>query len=1007
MKKGLKIFGIAVITFILLLSILPFLFKDKIKEKLDSEIAKSINAKVFYDADQFSLTIFRNFPNLTLSVGDFGMVGEKEAFAGDTLMSVKQFKIVLDIMSVIKGGQIKINSVYLKQPYILTQTKKDSSFSWDITYPDTVAVDTSKAAEAPSKFEINIEKWEIEDATIIYDDATMPVYARLNHFDHKGSGDITEAIYDVSTYTKSTEVLVSYGGITYLNKVLLEIKANVNINMTESKYTFKENEFTINNFKLGFDGMLAMPDSNITMDIKFAAKETAFKNLISLVPSVFMKGYESLKTEGNIGFNGYVKGVKSATTMPAFGLNMIVDNAMMQYPSLPTALKNINMDLKVDCKDGVVNHTIIDLKKFHVDLGSNPIDAEAYVNGMNPYDIQKCRLSAQVKLEEVTKMFPMDSLTLKGLFAMDVNVKGKYSSVLKLMPQVIANANLKDGYVKYDGFPEAMEEVNMQASANSDGNLTTSSAILQSMRLKLDGDPFELSAKVINFNDPNYDAKFKGLIDLAKMTKLFPIAGTTLAGKVVTDIETKGVLSDVTGSKYGKTSTSGTMDITNLSYVSKADLPQGLGLTSANFVFSPEKIDIKKMVGNAGKSDIDVTGFFSNYMGYLFGGIDTTIHGKMNFNSAKFDVNEWMTIDSAAPAAKTASAATQEETVLEIPKNIDFTLTSSITKVLYTNMTMNDLVGDIIMKNGTIRMSGVKFGLLEGLVAMNGSYAPVNSKTANFDMNMDVKNIGIKDAFKTFQTIQKLAPMAETMEGTFSTTLKTNGALGKDMMPNYDLLNANGTLLLANAVIKDNKVMAGLATLTKNSSLNPLTVKELKIIYKIENGKLIVDPFDMNAGTVKMNIGGSNSMNGSLDYKIKMDIPAGATGTAVNNALSSLTGKPATGSQNIKVTFKVGGTVTSPKIVPEGGGSVNGLVNNATKDLKDKAKQELDNAKTDLEAKAKAQADSLKNLTEQKAKQELNKAKADLETKARAQADSVTKAAEKKAKDALKNKFKF
>ncbi len=82
------------------------------------------------------------------------------------------------------------------------------------------------------------------------------------------------------------------------------------------------------------------------------------------------------------------------------------------------------------------------------------------------------------------------------------------------------------------------------------------------------------------------------------------------------------------------------------------------------------------------------------------------------------------------------------------------------------------------MKNGIIRMSGVKFGLLAGTVGMNGSYAPVNTKTAKFDMDMDVKNIGIKDAFKTFNTVQKLAPMAESMDGASSTTLKTNGVLG-------------------------------------------------------------------------------------------------------------------------------------------------------------------------------------------------------------------------------------
>lgn len=1001
MKKALKISGIVILVLLVLLISLPFLFKDKIKEKLDSEIAKSVNAKVFYDADKFGLTIFRNFPNLTLSLGNFGIVGKAEGFAGDTLMSVNEFKIVLDIMSVINGDKIKINSVLLKQPYIVTRYTKDGKFSWDITFPDTAAAAPVAEGEA-SKFAINVEKWAIEDGTIIYDDPTMPVYARLNHFDHSGKGDISEAIYDISTTTKSPEVLVTFDGVTYLNKVLVEVKADMNINMTESKYTFKDNEFTINNFKFGFDGVLAMPDTNITMDIKYAAKETSFKNLISLVPSVFMSGYEDLKADGLLGFNGYAKGVYNAVSMPAFGLTLTVKDAMMKYPDLPSALTNINMDLNVESKDGVIDHTIIDLKKFHVDLGTNPINAEAYVNGMNPYDIQKCKINAQVKLEEVTKMFPLDSLTLKGLFGLNVDVKGKYSDTQ--MPQILAGATLKDGYVKYDGFAEAMEEVNMKASVSSDGsNMKTSSAILEYLKLKLDKEPFELSAKVLNFDDPNYDAIFKGSIDLEKMTKLFPIEGTTLSGKIIADITTKGIMSDVTEGRYANTTTSGTMDFTNLKYVSAADLPQGFGMSSANFVFTPEKIEIKKMIGNAGKSDIDVTGYFSNYMGYLFGGKDTTIHGKMNFNSKKFDVNEWMTEDSIVPGAPVA--AEEPMTVLEIPKNIDFVLTSNLTKVLYDNMTLSNMTGDIIMKNGIAKMSGIKFGLLEGTVGMNGTYTANNIKAPYFDFDMDVKDIGIKDAFKTFNTVQKLAPMAESMEGKFSTVLKLKGLLGQDMMPVYNVLSGQGMMLLASASIKENKVLSGLATLTKNNSLNPLNVKDLKIKYEIKDGKLYVSPFDLNVGDVKMNISGNNSLEGALNYKIKMDMPAGAAGTAINGALGKLTGKTVSGNQNIKINFNVGGTVTKPSITPEGG-AVGNVVNDVKDELVDKAKEEVDKAKAEAEAKLKAEADKAKAEARAKAINEYNKAKADMEAKAKAEQERLKKEAENKAKNALKDKLK-
>ncbi len=1006
MKKTIKITLGVIGGLLLLIAVLPFLFKDQIRQKLDSEIAKNINANVFYDADQFGLTLFRNFPNLTLSLGKFGLTGKAEAFKGDTLVSIDQFRVVVDLMSVIGGDKIKVKSIYLKQPYILTKYTKEGAFSWDITYPDSTA-STDTAKSEPSKFQLAIEKWEIEDGTIIYDDPNMPVFARLNHLNHTGSGDITQDIYDVKTYTKSPDVLVSYGGITYLNKYLVEAKVDMNINMPKSEYKFLENEFTVNNFKMGLDGLIAMPDTNISMDLKFAAKQTDFKSLISLVPAVFLKGYDDLKAEGQIAFDGYAKGTYNAVTLPGFGMNLKINDASMQYPSLPTALTHILTDLSVDCKDGVIDHTVINLKKFHVDLGVNPIDARAFVNGLNPYDID-ADVKAKVKLEDITKMFPIDSLTLKGLFALDVVAKGKYSDAQKLMPKVAANMNLTSGYVKYDGFPEALEDMNVAATVNSDGNMATSTALLQNFSLLLDKEPFSVKGKVVNFDDPNYDAFIKGIIDLTKMTKLFPLEGTTLSGRIVADIETKGIMSDVTGGKYGNTSTSGTMGITNLKYVSK-DLPQGMALTAANFVFSPEKIDITKMQGFAGKSDIDVTGYFSNYMGYLFGTKDTTIHGKMIFKSGKFDVNEWMAADSTAPkqTAAQAQGPQQPETAFEVPKNIDFVLSSAIAQVLYTNMTLQNLTGDIIVKDGILRMNQINFNTLGGGILMNGAYNTQNIKKPTFDFDMDMKNIAVKEAYKTFNTVKTMAPIAENVEGNFSTVLKLKGDLGQDMSPVYSTLSGGGTLTLASAAIKGNKVLGNIASLTK-MNVDPLTIKDVTIKYTIENGKLIVSPFDLNAGGTKMNIGGSNAFDGGIDYLVKMDMPAGAIGSLANNALASLTGKPSGGS-NIKIDLKVTGTYDKPKVGIVGS-SMTDQGNQAKDALVDKAKQQADQLKADAEAKAnqmkadaeakaRAQADQIKADADAKAKAEADRIKAQVDAQKKAEQDKLKQDAQKKLKD--------
>ena len=47
------------------------------------------------------------------------------------------------------------------------------------------------------------------------------------------------------------------------------------------------------------------------------------------------------------------------------------------------------------------------------------------------------------------------------------------------------------------------------------------------------------------------------------------------------------------------------------------------------------------MSGYLGKSDVQMNGTISNYMGYMFAE-NQPLRGTMTLNSNKFDVNEWM-----------------------------------------------------------------------------------------------------------------------------------------------------------------------------------------------------------------------------------------------------------------------------------------------------------------------------------------------------------------------------
>ena len=83
MNKALKwtliVFGGLIILLLLAALILPVVFKDDIKAAIEKEVAKSVNADVSFET--FDLSLFTNFPNLTASMEDLGVIN-REPFAG-------------------------------------------------------------------------------------------------------------------------------------------------------------------------------------------------------------------------------------------------------------------------------------------------------------------------------------------------------------------------------------------------------------------------------------------------------------------------------------------------------------------------------------------------------------------------------------------------------------------------------------------------------------------------------------------------------------------------------------------------------------------------------------------------------------------------------------------------------------------------------------------------------------------------------------------------------------
>jgi len=120
MKKRTKVLiaiGILFVLPIVAIAVVPIVFRDRIVARVKAEINRSIEARV--DWRDVGLGLFRNFPNLTLSLDDLTVAGTKR-FAGDTLARVGRVQVVLDLASVVgsvrRGAPIIVRAVDVDRP---------------------------------------------------------------------------------------------------------------------------------------------------------------------------------------------------------------------------------------------------------------------------------------------------------------------------------------------------------------------------------------------------------------------------------------------------------------------------------------------------------------------------------------------------------------------------------------------------------------------------------------------------------------------------------------------------------------------------------------------------------------------------------------------------------------------------------------------------------------------------------------------------------------------------
>ncbi|AOC94032.1 AsmA family protein [Flavobacterium anhuiense] len=571
----------------------------------------------------------------------------------------------------------------------------------------------------------------------------------------------------------------------------------------------------------------------------------------------------------------------------------------------------------------------------------------------------------------------LDGVKTTGDFTVNGFAKGELTdtTVPKFNIEIASN----NASFQYPNLPKSVQNIVIDTKIiNETGILNDTYVNLDKLSFRIDQDVFNAKANIKNITvNPIIDAALKGTINLANLSKAYPIKmDKPLAGILKADVTTNFDMASVEKSQYQNIKNAGTMSLSGFKYTDENN--KSMNISTALVEFNPSKINLKQFDATTGKSDISINGVLENFYGFMFK--KQELKGNFNMSSNQLAVDDFMT--AGEPAKEETKTPAKPADAMKIPAFLNCTLNAKATTVLYDNLKLKDVSGRLLIKDEKATLENFKTNIFGGSIGLNGAVS-TKEKVPTFDMNLGFNQVDIAQTFTQLDMMKKIAPIAGIINGKLNSTIKLNGNLdAKELTPDLKSISGDllGQLLSTTVNAKNSTVLNSLTSNVKFLDLNKLNLNDLKMALTFDNGKVNVKPFDIKYQDIKVSVGGTHGFDQTMNYNLKFDVPAKYLGTEANNLIAKMSPADAAKLDNIPINASLTGNFSNPKVSTDMKAAVSNLTTQLVNQQKEKLTQKGTSALTDLinkNTKAKDTTQAAKTEKEQKT-QEVTKKASDL-----------------------------
>lgn len=517
-----------------------------------------------------------------------------------------------------------------------------------------------------------------------------------------------------------------------------------------------------------------------------------------------------------------------------------------------------------------------------------------------------------------------------GEFKVEGKVAGELTETT--IPKFNIEIASNNASFQYPDLPKSVKNIVIGTHIiNETGLMNDTYVNLDQLSFTIDQDVFNAKANVRNLTENALvNAELKGTINLANVTKAYPVQlDKPLTGILKADVTTKFDMKSVETSQYQNIQNSGTVSLTGFNYEGP-EMAKPFQINKTSITFNPNQIKLNEFDAKTGSSDINISGGLDNFYGFLFK--NQVLKGSFNLSSNKLVVSDFM-----APTTTTDDAGKKTTEAVKIPSFLDCNLTAKATTVVYDNLNLKNVTGNLAIKDEAVSLSNLKMDVFGGNIGLNGTVSTKGDKP-KFNMDLGLNAVNIAESFTQLDMLKSIAPIANTINGKLNSTIKLSGDLTNDLTPDLKTISGDlfGQLLNTSVNQQNSQLLSSLSNNVKFLDVSKLNLNDVKASLSFKEGKVALKPMQLKYQDIGIEVGGTHGFDQKMNYDVKFDVPAKYLGTEVTNLLSKLTPAEQQKIQSVPVTANLTGSFSQPNVRTDMKQATTNLATQLVKMQKDK-----------------------------------------------------------------------